>query len=127
MAVGPEPDPGDVLPLTVTLSALPATAPGAVLTYTVTLTNVSAYDKSLNLAFLCPAYVERLDLPGAGAQVETTHVLNCGPAGTLAGGASVTFEMRLPIPSTAPTGTAGIVWQLGQRGPAAKAVFQIQP
>ena len=123
----PEPDPIDTLPVTVTISALSATAPGSVLTYTVTLTNVSAYDKSLNLALLCPTYVERLDLPGADSQLDTTHALNCGPAGTLAGGASVTFEMRLPIPSTAQAGTAGIVWQLGQRGPAAKALFQIRP
>jgi hypothetical protein len=116
-----------MLPLMVSISALPTTAPGSVLTYTVTLTNVDSYGKPTNLAFLCPSYVVRLDLPGADTQLETSHALNCAPAGVLAGGASATFEMRLAIPSTATAGTAGIVWQLGQRGPAAKALFQIQP
>jgi len=127
MAPPPDPDPGDLLPLMVSISALPTTAPGSVLTYTVTLTNVDSYGKPANLALLCPSYVQRLDLPGADTQLETTHALNCVPAGVLAGGASATFEMHLAIPSTATAGTAGIVWQLGQRGPAAKAVFQIQP
>jgi hypothetical protein len=125
MPVAPEPDP--VLPLAVTISALPATAPGSVLTYTVTLTNIDAYDKSINLAHFCPSYIERLDLPDHPVSIDTTRALNCGPAGQLAGGASATFEMRLAIPSTASAGTAGLVWQLGQRGPAAKTLFQIQP
>lgn len=125
MPFAPPADPVDTLPMTVVLSALPTTAPGAVLDYTVTLTNISPVDKPLPLAALCPSYVERLFLPGGGASLDTTRLLNCQRAGTLAAGASVTFEMRLTIPLSAPSGTAGITWQLGQRGPAAKALFHI--
>ncbi len=96
------------------------------LTFTVTLTNIDAFDKPINFAFLCPSYVERLDVPDFSTSIETTRALNCEPAGTLAGGASATFEMRLAIPSGASPGTAGLVWQLGQRGPAAKAQFLIR-
>ena len=126
-SVAPPPDPVDSLPLTVTLSTLPTTAPGTELSYTVTLTNRSPFDKPLNLAFLCPRYIERLFLPDGRTTPDTERLLNCGPIGFLGGGASVTLEMRLAIPSDAPSGTAGIVWQLGQTGPAAKAQFQIQP
>ena len=127
MPLAPGPDPVDSLPLAVAISTLPATAPGSVLTYTVTLTNISAFDKPMNLGFPCPSYVERLFLPGGGPTRETMRELNCEPVGILAGGASAILEMRLAIPSNAATGTAGIVWQLGQRGPAAKSQFQIHP
>lgn len=126
-SVAPAPDPVDSLPLIVALSTLPTTAPGTDLSYTVTLTNSSPFDKPLNLAFLCPTYIERLFLPDGRTSPDTERLLNCGPIGSLAGRASVTLEMRLAIPSDAPTGTAGIVWQLGQRGPAAKSQFQIEP
>jgi hypothetical protein len=126
-SVAPPPDPVDSLPLAIAISALPVTAPGSVLTYTLTLTNISPFDKPMNIAFLCPSYVERLFLPNFYASIDTTRALNCGPAGTLAGGASATFEMRVVIPSGASPGTGGITWQLGQRGPAVKAQFQIAP
>jgi hypothetical protein len=124
----PEPppsDPGDFLPFKVTISPLPATMPGALLVYTVTLTNVSDYDKPINLAGACPSYVQRLFLPGETTSVETRLALNCGPAGVLTRGASATFEMRLGIPADAAPGTATIVWQLGERGEGAKPQFQI--
>jgi hypothetical protein len=121
----PEPDPVDALPVSVRLSALPATAPGGTLDYTVTLTNVSPYDKPLNLAVLCPAYTERLFLPSERNAIETYLALNCEAAGVLAPNVPVTFTMRLPIPVDSAAGTATLVWQLGARGPAAKATFKI--
>ena len=123
----PEPDPADTLPIEVTISPLPRTPPGGTLAYTVTLTNVSAYDKTLNLAAFCPTYTERLFLPGAGAAIETHLALNCAPAGVLGANASVMFAMRLSIPADAMAGTASLTWQLGTRGPAAKASFEIGP
>jgi Protein of unknown function (DUF4232) len=123
----PAPDPIDTLPVTVTLSPLPTVAPGADLAYTVTLTNKDAYGKPINLAALCPTYTERLYLPGGASSLDTSLALNCAAAGVLAGSASLTFEMRLPIPSDAPAGTATLVWQLGERGPATKVTFQIGP
>ena len=123
----PEPDPVDTLPIDVTISPLPPTPPGGTLEYTVTLTNVSAYDKPLNLAVVCPTYTERLFVPRASAATETRLALNCGPAGVLAANVPVTFAMRLPIPADATLGTATLVWQMGARGPVAKATFEIRP
>jgi hypothetical protein len=93
----------------------------------VTLTNESAYDKPINLGFLCPSYVERLFLPGSPTGIETPLALNCAVASWLAGGASETFEMRLPIPPDASAGTATLVWQLGHQGPGDKVTFMIGP
>jgi hypothetical protein len=124
--LAPEPDPTDSLPIDVKLTALPSTRPGGTLDYTVTLTNVSAYNKPLNLAALCPTYTERLLLPNRQA-IETRLSLNCDPVGVLEANAPVTLAMRLSIPADAPTGVATLVWQLGERGPAAKSTFVVGP
>jgi hypothetical protein len=121
----PEPDPVDSLPVSLTLSALPASTPGGTLQYTVTLTNVSPYEKPLNLAAFCPAYTVRLFLPNERNAIETQFALNCEPVGVLEANVPVTFAMRLPIPTDSPTGTATLVWQLDTRGAAAKATFTI--
>jgi hypothetical protein len=121
----PESDPVDTLPVKVTLSALPATAPGATLDYTITLTNISAFDKPLNLAALCPTYATRLILPGIGTSTVAHLRLNCDAAGVLAPNVPIPFAMRLPIPADAPPGAATLVWQMGDRGPAAKATVTI--
>jgi len=123
----PEPDPGDSLPVSVTLSPLPPTTPGGSLDYSVTLTNTMAFDKPLNLAADCPTYTQRLFVPGATASVDIHLALNCGPAGVLAPHVPVTFTMRLPIPADSPPGSATLVWQLGDRGPAVKTTFEIRP
>ena len=123
--IAPEPDPVDTLLVAVTLSPLPATTPGGTLDYTVTLTNISPFDKPLNLAALCPTYTERLSFPDTRASVDIHRALNGGPAGLLAPHVPVTFAMRLAIPADAPPGTASLVWQLGERGPGAKAAFEI--
>jgi hypothetical protein len=121
----PESDPVDTLPVRVTLSALPATAPGATLDYTVTLMNISTFDKPLNLAALCPTYVAKLTLPGSGTSTVAHLRLNCDAAGDLAPNIPIIFAMRLAIPADAPPGAATLVWQLGDRGPAAKATVTI--
>jgi hypothetical protein len=121
----PESDPIDTLPVKVTLSALPAAAPGATLDYAVTLTNISAFGKTLNLAALCPTYAVRLLLPGIGTSTIARLRLNCDAAGVLAPNVPITFAMRLSIPADARPGAATLVWQLGDRGPAAKATVTI--
>ena len=123
----PEPDAADSLPVSVAISVLPPAAPGEALEYTVTLTNTDAYEKSISLEALCPTYTERLILPGAAGTIETHHALNCVPVAALEPGTPVSFAMRLPIPADAPPGAATLVWQLGARGPAVKATFQIRP
>jgi hypothetical protein len=121
----PEPDPVDTLPINVVISSLPATAPGATLDYTVTLTNVSDFDKPLNLAALCPTYVTKLILAGIGTSTVAHLRLNCDAAGVLEPNVPITFAMRLPIPAGTPPGAATLVWQLGDRGPAGKAALTI--
>jgi hypothetical protein len=123
----PESDPADTLPVKVILPALPATAPGATLAYTVTLTNISAFEKPLNLSALCPTYVERLTLLGSGTSTFAHLLLNCDAAGVLEPNVPITFAMRLPIPADAPSGAATLAWQLGDRGPGAKATVTIAP
>jgi hypothetical protein len=123
----PESDLVDTLPIRVTLASLPASAPGATLDYTVTLTNISAFDKPLNLVALCPTYVTKLILPGIGTSTIAHLQLNCDAAGVLEPSVPITFAMRLPIPADAPSGAAALVWQLGDHGPAAKATVTIAP
>ena len=123
----PEPDPCDALPVSVSVSPLPTTRPGSTLTYTVTLTNHLPYDKPLNLAAFCPNYTERLFAPGSTSALETHLALNWQPGTFIPPGGSATFAMRLGIPADAAAGTASLVWQLGERGPATKVTFQIAP
>jgi len=119
------PDPGDSLPFDFVVSLPPTARAGATLDYTVTLTNHSPYDKPINLAADCPSFVQRLSMPSGRPTIEARSVLNCGPAGVLAGGASRTFEMRLDIPADAGQGSATLVWQLGFTGIGDKQTFQI--
>jgi hypothetical protein len=91
-----------------TVSALPATAPGATLDYTITLTNISAFDKPLE--------------PGRAVS-DLRRAVNA--AGHREPNVPITFAMRLPIPADARSGAATLVWQLGDRGPAAKATVTI--
>jgi hypothetical protein len=123
----PAPDPGDYLPVSVTVSPLTTVPAGSVMAYSVTLTNTDAYRKPYNLNAFCPTYVERLFLPARQGSIDTELALNCSAAGVLAGGGHLTFEMRLPIPPDAAAGQAALVWQLGQRGAAAKVLFTIGP
>jgi hypothetical protein len=123
----PVPDPCDHLPVAITLSQPPKIHPGDTLTYTVAITNRSAYQKPLDLAGECPNYNETLFLPGSGQTIKVELALNMLPTTFLAAGERATLEMRVPIPADAATGTATIVWQIGARGPAAKATFEVGP
>ena len=88
---------------------------GQVVTFVVVLHNASSLTVRFNR---CPLVVEML-APAGRLEV---HQLNCRAAGSLAPGASRSFEMRIKIPADAPTGANGLFWELdplGARGPEA--------
>ncbi len=113
----PEEDIGNVLPFTVSVSALPVVHPGQALTFTVNLTNATSFGKTLNLPAACPNYLVRLFLPD-NRSIEERHALNCAPVGTLQSGETVSFSMQVAIPEDAPSGTGTLIWILGDRGAA---------
>jgi hypothetical protein len=78
---------------------------GSMLMYAVTLTNTGRLDYALDP---CPHYTE---IVGAKAAVASFQ-LNCSAAGDIAPGASVTFQMELDIPATAPLGPTTLDWAL---------------
>jgi Domain of unknown function (DUF4232) len=58
----------------------------------------------------CPVYIEQI-VPGP-AQV---FVLNCRPAGTIAPGGTVVFEMQLRVPLRAPLRNTALSWELAPK------------
>jgi hypothetical protein len=90
---------------------------GSDLRYAVRLRNLS--QTTISFAH-CPLVVEML-APAGGSEA---HRLNCAAARALAPGRSETFEMRIAVPASAPTGANGLFWELdplGARGPEAVA------
>jgi hypothetical protein len=95
--------------------AIDGTAPplhgarGTVLRYAVRLRNESQATVRFQN---CPLIAEVLAPQGS---VEA-HPLNCVGAHPLAPGASIRFEMHLPIPASAPEGVNGLFWVLDPLG-----------
>jgi len=93
------------IPVTVQLSELPhSAARGAALRYFVTVSATGNQDYVLSP---CPDYAEALV-----NTFERDYQLNCGPAGVVRAGRSVTFEMKFTIPGTTPAGPSTFVWGL---------------
>jgi hypothetical protein len=64
----------------------------------------------------CPLFVEAL-APSGGPEA---HQLNCAAARPIPPGGSLTFEMRIQVPKSAPLGNNGLFWELdptGAQGP----------
>jgi uncharacterized protein DUF4232 len=64
----------------------------------------------------CPLFVEAL-APSAGPEA---HQLNCAAATAIPPGGSLTFDMRIQVPTSAPLGNNGLFWELdptGAQGP----------
>lgn len=64
----------------------------------------------------CPLFVEEL-APAAGP---AAYQLNCAAATPIPPGGSLTFEMHIQVPTTAPLGNNGLFWELdptGAQGP----------
>jgi len=108
-AIGPAgywwpPDPA-YLKMDMVISAPPSVRRGSTLVYYVTLKNASGTDYRLDP---CPDYTEIL----GGKVAVAEYQLNCSPAGHIAPGTSVKFEMRLTIPSSVPIGPNELMWAL---------------
>lgn len=88
---------------------------GQTLQYYVTLTDDT--NGPMNLVAMCPNYEEELfaDIVNGSPPLGGKHFyqLNCKPAGNLAPGQSVTFEMLLPVPGDATPGAYTLIFNLG--------------
>jgi hypothetical protein len=95
----PAPEP-PASPLVVRIDAPATMRPGETLEYTVTLTNPTSMAYALQP---CPSYTEFV---GSGAQTWVATVddyyLNCDTVHAVAAHSSVTYEMRLAVPSNQP-------------------------
>lgn len=77
---------------------------GNTLLYQVTLTNRSTTPFIFRN---CPSFVESLD---SAQQTSGHYLLNCGRAGVVIPGASVTFAMALDLPASTPPGPHTLTW-----------------
>jgi hypothetical protein len=113
----PEPPLVVAQPASTTIVA-PATAIiGRDLTYAVTLTNLGDQPAVFDP---CPTYTEDLLVGGKRLKAPTdrSYALNCtAMAAALAPGATISLEMRLPIPGNVPPGPAELLWSLDPGGP----------
>jgi hypothetical protein len=104
----PDAAPGPLGTLIVSIAAPPTVARGTVLTYRVTVRNPSATSTALSP---CPSYSQVLGM-GGGTPVQQTLLLNCPAAVSIATNAAVTYEMRLSVPASTPTGPTKLSWRL---------------
>lgn len=84
---------------------------GDILSYTVTITNVGQSPAAFSDP--CPSYHEDLFPTNAQAMPlpgKHLYLLNCQPVQHIAPGASVTFAMKLDVPSAAVPGTYTLLW-----------------
>ncbi len=115
--VAPEQPASSPQPASAALSVPSSAAPGADLVYYVTLTNLGTQPAPLDP---CPTYSENLVAGGAALKRPTAAfvLLNCAAIGpSLAPGASVTLEIRLPVPADAAPGPTTLHWDLDPGGP----------
>jgi hypothetical protein len=117
-------------PLTVRIAAGPTAQAGTEFGYLVTLTNPTAKPFSLHP---CPSYAEFLGgLMGPGAAksyLVKYYYLNCSTVQAIPGHGSVTYQMKLPLPSGLPAGFySKLDWQIqGGTGPAAATSLTVEP
>ena len=117
-------------PLTARITAGPAARAGTDLVYLVTLTNPAAQPFSLRP---CPSYAEFLGgLMGPGAPksyLVRYYYLNCGTVRSIPAHGSVTYQIKLPLPSGLAAGFyAKLDWQIqGGTGPAVATSLTVEP
>ena len=107
----PEPSFGPQ-PIAVSLSVPSTTTAGGDLAFTVSLTNEGSQPIPLTP---CPTYREGLIIDGQALKPPGTlrYLLNCAAgSGTLAPGASTTFQMRYSVPGTVAPGTVELLWSI---------------
>jgi hypothetical protein len=109
-----QPSPPPPLPA-ISMSVPSSARLGVALQYLVTLTN--DHPQALDLIGLCPTYEEELfaDITKGSPPLGGKHIyaLNCGPAGSIQPGASVTFQMVFMVPADAAPGKYTLVFMLG--------------
>lgn len=107
--------------LTGSVSAPDDATRGGTLHYTVTLSNPTANAVALSP---CPAYTQSLYADGKAA--DSSWRLNCGGAGAQIGpNASVSFEMRAPVPADMAGGILKLSWKL-QDGPGVGKLINLR-
>jgi Domain of unknown function (DUF4232) len=117
-------------PLTARITAGPAARAGTDFGYLVTLTNPTARPFSLRP---CPSYAEFLGgLMGPGAAksyLVRYYYLNCRTVQVIPAHGSVTYQMRLRLPSGLPAGFySKLDWQIqGGTGPAVATSLTVEP
>jgi hypothetical protein len=117
-------------PLTARITREPAARAGTDLVYLVTLTNPAAKPFSLRP---CPSYAEFLggltssDAPRS--HLVRYYYLNCGTVQAIPAHGSVTYQMKLPLPSGLPAGFySKLDWQIqGGTGPATVTSVTVEP
>jgi len=117
-------------PLTARITADPTAQAGTDFGYLVTLTNPAAKPFSLRP---CPSYAEFLGgLTGPGAAksyLVKYYYLNCATVQAIPAHGSVTYQMKLPLPSGLHVGSySKLDWQIqGGTGPAAATSLAVEP
>ena len=117
-------------PLTARITGEPAARAGTDLVYLVTVTNPTARPFALRP---CPSYAEFLGgLTGPGAprsHLVRYYYLNCATVQAIPAHGSVTYQMKLPLPSGLPAGVyVKLDWQIqGGTGPVAVTSVTVEP
>jgi hypothetical protein len=117
-------------PLTARITAAATVRPGEDFTYTVTLANPTTSAYSLRP---CPAYEEYIianagltKSPAPDSRVVANYYLNCATVHQIGAHGSVTYQMRLKLPTGFPAGPVKFVWLLhGGAGPGASAPLKV--
>jgi hypothetical protein len=117
-------------PLTARIMAAATVRPGEDFTYTVTLANPTTSAYSLRP---CPAYEEYIianagltKSPAPDSRVVANYYLNCATVHQIGAHGSVTYQMRLKLPTGFPAGPVKFVWLLhGGAGPGASAPLKV--
>jgi hypothetical protein len=92
-------------PLMIRVSVPATVEAGTTLRYAVTLSNPT---KSAIRIDPCPAYIETAT--GVGVHVLKTYALDCDRVREIPASRQVRYEMRLPIPTAAPSGVIVVAW-----------------
>ncbi len=116
-------------PLTARITAGPTARAGTDFIYLVTLTNPTAKPFPLRP---CPSYAEflgGLTGPGATTSYLVRYYLNCRTVQAIPAHGSVTYQMKLPLPSGLPAGLySKLDWQIqGGTGPAVATSLTVEP
>ena len=119
----PEPPLIEAQPAVASITAPPTATLGQDVTFMVALTNVGTRPAVFDP---CPTYTEDLLVAGSRLKPPADHsfALNCSAMEhELAPGATIVLEMRYPIPSQLPAGSAELLWSLDPGGPFDTGAF----